>query len=127
MAILRSAFRPRAHPTFLQAESRLDDATSAPPRASRSLDVAGRRRLRPTAPGPVMDRGSPAAMGAAARVGEADALPRPPGPFRAAADGGDASQSAKTLRSLAGPPQRQPLGARHPLPSPEKGRLRLAT
>ena len=59
-------------------------------------------------------------------AGQADARPRPACPFRTAADGRHAGQRAKTVRSLAGPTHREPVGARHPLPGPEKGRLRPA-
>jgi hypothetical protein len=94
------------------------------PRASRSLDVAGRRGLRSTPSGPVMDCRAPSAVGAPACGRKADTVPRPACPFRAATDGRNTRQSAKTLRSLAGSPHGQPLRARHPLPRPQESGLR---
>ena len=58
--------------------------------------------------------------------GKLTPVSRPSCPFCAAADGRHAGQRAKTVRPLAGPPQGPPLRARHPLPGPEKGRLRPA-
>ena len=50
--------------------------------------------------------------------GAADAVPRPSCPFRAAATGRHAGPRAKTVRALAGPTQREPIGARSPATRP---------
>ena len=124
VASLRPPLRPGAHAALLQAEPGLDDAARPPSRASRPLDLAGRGRLHPVAAGAAVGRRSPPALGAAPGSGQADTSSRPACPFRAAADGGHAGPRAKTVRALAGPTHREPVGARHPLPGPEKGRVR---
>ena len=100
VARLRPPLRPGAHAALLQAEPRLDDAARAAPGASRPLDLARGGRLHPAAPGTAVGRRPPPALGAAPGSGQADPVPRPAGPFRAAADGRDA-RPARQNRAVA--------------------------
>ena len=122
-ASLRAALRSGTYPALLQAEPGLDDTAAAPPPASRSLDLAGRGRLHPVALGTAGSCRPPPAVGAAAGSRQADAVPRPACSFRAAADGGHTSQSAKTVRTRTRPSQGQPIRAGSSLSGVETRRL----
>ena len=126
LARLRPPLRPGAHAALLQAEPGLDDAPRPPPRASRPLDLAGRGRLHPAAPGRpwVADRRLPWE-----RPLDPDKLT--PSRVRRALSAllpmvGTPASAPKPCGRSPGRPKGQPLGARHPLPGPEEGRLRRA-
>jgi hypothetical protein len=76
---LRSKVRPGPHLPLRQAGPGLDHPQGPHPRTGRPLDLAGHRRLHPTAPRPAPRRGPPAALAAAPAGRQAHTRPGPPG------------------------------------------------
>ena len=95
-----------------------------PPRAGRSLDLAGAAGLHPAPPGPPRHRGSAPPLGGPQRP-DAGAHPRPRAPGVSAALGlpRHARRRAKTLRPLAGPADRGALRPGAALPGHQEERL----
>src|SRR5829696_7243579 len=87
--------------------------------------MAGRARLYAVATRAALDCRPPAALGTAARTGEADAGSGLACRFGPAANHRHACCRAKPVWPVTGPTAREPLGARHPLPGTQKGRVRL--
>jgi|SRR5215208_2490530 hypothetical protein len=76
VALLVPQVRPRAHDPLPEANSGLDHAPVQAPRAGRSVDVAGARRLRPAQVGARPGRRQKATVGATATAPAVDPDPR---------------------------------------------------
>src|SRR4051812_11245271 len=107
----RPPLRPGAYLPLLQADAQLDHAPRPPPRAGRSLDLAGPAGLHPTPTGPLRHRGPAPPRGAppASDPPRPHAGSRAPGVSAAPGRPRLARRSAKTLRTVTGPPARTPV------------------
>ena len=124
LALLRQALRPGAHLPLLQAEHGMDHAEGAPPRAGRSMDVAGFGSFHPAEAGAGVRCGPKATVGAPLRRRSPDTGTGPPGSFVAFGAPGHARQAAETLRQITRQAQRQSLGPGDTLPDDKEGSLK---
>jgi DDE superfamily endonuclease len=124
LARLRQALRPGAHLPLLQAEHGMDHAEGAPPRAGRSMDVAGFGSFHPAQAGAGVRCGPKATVGAPLRRRSPDTGTGPPGRFVAFGAPGHARQAAETLRQITRQAQRQSLGPGDTLPDDKEGSLK---
>jgi hypothetical protein len=123
LARLRPPVRSGAHVPLPQTGLGMDDASGAPPRAGRPLDVAGGGRFRPAQTGAGERGGSAAALGASLQRRATDADAGPPGRFGAFGALGHASEASKTLRKIAWAAQGAPFRPGEALPGAEKDGL----
>ena len=120
LARLRQALRPGAHLPLLQAEHGMDHAEGAPPRAGRSMDVAGFGSFHPAEAGAGVRCGPKATVGAPLRRRSPDTGTGPPGSFVAFGAPGHAGEGAETLREVSREAQRPALRQGQALPGSQE-------
>jgi hypothetical protein len=123
LACLPAPLRHRAHLPLRQKHPRLDHTGAADPRPGRPLDLAGRRRLHPTAPGPRARRRPPPALGTTPRPRQAHPRARPQRVSTTPPNPGHTSQCAEIRQTRTRAPQKHPTTTPNPLPSSQESRL----
>jgi DDE superfamily endonuclease len=90
---------------------------------SRPLDLAGRRRLHPTAPGPQARRRPPPALGTTPRTRQTHTRARPQRVSTTPPDPGHTSWCAEIRQTRTRAPKKHPTTTPNPLPSSQESRL----
>src|SRR5665647_352533 len=124
LACLPAPLRHRAHLPLRQEHPRLDHTGAADPRPSRPLDLAGRRRLHPTAPGPRARRRPTPALGTTPRPRQAHTRARPQRVSPTPPNPGHTSQCAEIRQTRTRAPKKHPPPTPNPLPSSQESRMK---
>ena len=125
LACLPAPLRHRAHLPLHQKHPRLDHTGTADPRPSRPLDLAGRRRLHPTAPGSRARRRPTPALGTTPRPRQTHPRARPQRVSTTPPNPGHTSQCAEIRQTRTRAPKKHPTTAPNPLPSHQESRITL--